>query len=69
MFLCEARHIISGAGEALRWSGSETINFAELEMVKPGVFRRACLNTTSTIPTARCGPACRVVWEGIGQVS
>ena len=23
---------------------------------------------TSTIPTARCGPACRVVWEGIGQV-
>ena len=25
--------------------------------------------TTSTIPTARCGPACRVVWEGLGQVS
>jgi len=24
---------------------------------------------TSTSPTARCGPACRVVWEGIGQVS
>ena len=23
---------------------------------------------TSTIPTARCGPACRVVWEGLGQV-
>ena len=23
---------------------------------------------TSTTPTARCGPACRVVWEGIGQV-
>ena len=23
---------------------------------------------TSTSPTARCGPACRVVWEGIGQV-
>jgi hypothetical protein len=23
--------------------------------------------TTSTIPTARCGPACRVVWEGTGQ--
>jgi hypothetical protein len=22
---------------------------------------------TSTVPTARCGPACRVVWEGIGQ--
>ena len=20
--------------------------------------------TTSTTPTARCGPACRVVWEG-----
>ena len=63
MFLCEARHI-SDVGEALRWSGSETINFAELEMVKPGVFRRVCLSTTSTIPTARCGPACRVVWEG-----
>ena len=32
---------------------------------------RAGCNTnlmTSTIPTARCGPACRVVWEGIGQV-
>ncbi|MGQ9862081.1 MAG: hypothetical protein ACUVSD_08775 [Thiobacillaceae bacterium] len=24
---------------------------------------------TSTSRTARCGPACRVVWEGIGQVS
>ena len=24
---------------------------------------------TSTISTARCGPACRVVWEGTGQVS
>ena len=24
---------------------------------------------TSTSPTARCGPACRVVWEGIGQAS
>jgi len=24
---------------------------------------------TSTSPTARCGPACRVVWEGLGQVS
>jgi hypothetical protein len=23
--------------------------------------------TTSTIPTARCGPACRVVWEGTDQ--
>jgi len=22
---------------------------------------------TSTVPTARCGPACRVVWEGRGQ--
>ena len=22
---------------------------------------------TSTAPTARCGPACRVVWEGSGQ--
>ena len=24
---------------------------------------------TSTTSTARCGPACRVVWEGFGQVS
>jgi hypothetical protein len=24
---------------------------------------------TSTASTARCGPACRVVWEGLGQVS
>ncbi len=23
--------------------------------------------STSTIPTARCGPACRVVWEGPDQ--
>ena len=33
---------------------------------------RAGCNTnpmTSTTPTARCGPACRVVWEGLGQVS
>jgi len=31
---------------------------------------RAGCNTnpmTSTTPTARCGPACRVVWEGLGQ--
>ncbi len=25
--------------------------------------------TTSTTSTARCGTACPVVWEGIGQVS
>jgi hypothetical protein len=33
--------------------------------------RRAAIHSsapTSTVPTARCGPACRVVWEGIGQV-
>jgi RNA-directed DNA polymerase len=24
---------------------------------------------TSTSRTARCGPACRVVWQGLGQVS
>ena len=24
---------------------------------------------TSTTRTARCGPACRVVWEGIGQAT
>ena len=27
----------------------------------------AALHATSTIPTARCGPACRVVWEGSDQ--
>ena len=26
-----------------------------------------CCDPTSTIPTARCGPACRVVWEGSGH--
>ena len=24
---------------------------------------------TSTVPTARCGPACRVVWEGSARSS
>ena len=24
---------------------------------------------TSTTSTARCGPACRVVWEGLGQLA
>jgi hypothetical protein len=24
--------------------------------------------STSTVSTARCGPACRVVWEGTGQL-
>ena len=28
---------------------------------------RATCAATSTIPTARCGPACRVVWEGSDQ--
>ena len=31
--------------------------------------RRTPALITSTIRTARCGPACRVVWEGIGQES
>ncbi len=34
----------------------------------PGLFSGAVVSAnvcmTSTIPTARCGPACRVVWEG-----
>ena len=29
--------------------------------------REATRATTSTTPTARCGPACRVVWEGSDQ--
>ncbi|QTQ32471.1 Uncharacterized protein pbN1_24820 [Aromatoleum bremense] len=31
--------------------------------------RRAAALITSTARTARCGPACRVVWEGNGQDS
>lgn len=47
----------------------------ETDFAEPDVSRfrlRVGINTspeTSTIPTARCGPACRVVWEGIGQPS
>ena len=46
----------------------------ETDFAEPDVssFRlRVGINTspeTSTIPTARCGPACRVVWEGLGQL-
>ena len=36
--------------------------------LKTSIFRRhagtVSCESTSTIPTARCGPACRVVWEG-----
>ncbi len=31
---------------------------------RAGTYSRAL---TSTTPTARCGPACRVVWEGTDQ--
>ena len=51
-------------GEALTGPGSETINLAELELVKSGMRERVPLRITSTISTARCGSACRVVWEG-----
>jgi hypothetical protein len=37
--------------------GSETSNFRRCAGI------HSCI-PTSTIPTARCGPACRVVWEG-----
>ena len=37
--------------------GSETRNLRR----RAGIYSSA---PTSTIPTARCGPACRVVWEG-----
>jgi hypothetical protein len=36
--------------------GSEISNFRRCAGI------HSC-NLTSTIPTARCGPACRVVWE------
>ena len=42
--------------------GSQTSNFRR----RAGV---AFCTLTSTISTARCGPACRVVWEGSGRVS
>ena len=42
--------------------GSETSNLRR----RAGICSSA---PTSTIPTARCGPACRVVWEGLGQFS
>ena len=41
--------------------GLETSNFRRCAGI------HSC-NPTSTISTARCGPACRVVWEGSGQV-
>ena len=41
--------------------GLETSNFRR----RAGIY---LCTPTSTISTARCGPACRVVWEGIGQV-
>ncbi len=35
---------------------------------QPRAMCRAYSSTsTSTIPTARCGPACRVVWEGTAR--
>ena len=37
------------------------------QLLRPA--RCAATLVTSTSRTARCGPACRVVWEGIGQVS
>ena len=39
--------------------GLETSNFRR----RAGIY--SC-TPTSTISTARCGPACRVVWEGSG---
>ena len=42
----------------------------QLRRVDSQRAQAACESTraaTSTIPTARCGPACRVVWEGSGQ--
>ena len=43
----------------------------QLRRVDSKRYQAACAATrtaTSTIPTARCGPACRVVWEGSGQL-
>ena len=41
------------------------------ELLQRSLRRRAgCITSpaTSTTSTARCGPACRVVWEGTGQI-
>ena len=43
-------------GKQLRWVGSQRDQAA----------RRANCVATSIIPTTRCGPACRAVWEGSG---
>ena len=51
------------------WSWQREIESGGPEISHPR--RRAGIHSgtpTSTVPTARCGPACRVVWEGIGQV-
>jgi hypothetical protein len=44
-------------GNQLRWDGSQR-DQAACEITR---------TVTSTVPTARCGPACRVVWEGTDQ--
>ncbi len=41
------------------------------ELLQRSLRRRVgCITslTTSTTSTARCGPACRVVWEGRGRI-
>ena len=70
MFASAKLAVYGGEGEARAGAGSEKPMRADRAQAASGgasgFTQRA---STSTIPTARCGPACRVVWEGLGQRS
>ena len=58
-------------GEAAREPASDEADGPRHEPNGTGnndvAFLHAAVLMTSTSRTARCGPACRVVWEGSGQ--
>ena len=54
-------------GEAGSLHDSEELNRPGWKPMKAGVVR-GFGTATSTVPTARCGPARRVVWEGTRQL-
>ena len=51
--------VVNSQGEAFAENG--------LVMKLSGVSLTTRLGATSTSRTARCGPACRVVWQGSGR--
>jgi hypothetical protein len=51
-------------GEAASSCRSEKPTLATLPLEAQALRRENSRVVTSTVPTARCGPACRVVWEG-----